>query len=149
MAAVSFPSCEVAELPDRAPLLAGPVHAQLPEGSAGAAAHLREAWGALCPGELGGKPEEPSREAHTVDELRSHHLETIAFVGIYVGKSTPKPGSLRWCEMDFATIHSGQMTENPLASEPEVLGWARKPTPECFPFRHPRVSEPPANSTPA
>ena len=42
-----------------------------------------------------------------MDEIL-HHLsnhETPLFVGTYQGNQQ-NPGLLRWCEMDFATIHS-------------------------------------------
>ena len=39
-----------------------------------------------------------------------HHfetmVETIRFVGIFVGESNHSLGFLGWCEMDFAAIHS-------------------------------------------
>ena len=61
-----------------------------------------------------------------MDEIRSHHVETIVetiFVGIYGGIIIPGiPGFLAWCKMNFATIHSMEWFQW-LAIGTSAQGW--------------------------
>ena len=53
---------------------------------------------------------------------KSHHLETMveSIVCWYLQGNRILPGFLRWCEMDFATIHSGSKHVARVA-----IGWAK------------------------